>query len=178
MLRNRKIKRNWNNEDITLLVWLVCKLIQRLGLSHHSLLVPFLLFSKKNIGSLSQLSSQAPHGKSANSAGLALRRSSWSPTNGPSWSPNFSVKPSDVIRRLTGNWSPNASMKETLVRTRSSAQPSSAENTGTASSTLQSKRGPGPCRRIEGSYNMCWSWKALRSGLKSLSLWRGGPKTP
>jgi len=36
MVRNRKIKRNWNSEDITLLVWLVCRRIEQQGLAHHS----------------------------------------------------------------------------------------------------------------------------------------------
>jgi hypothetical protein len=39
MLRNRKIKRNWNNDDITLLVWLVSQQIDLSNLSHFDLLV-------------------------------------------------------------------------------------------------------------------------------------------
>jgi hypothetical protein len=52
MLRNHKIKRNWNNEDITLLVWLVCKQIEHRGFTHFSELVPSLLFRKGGTGSL------------------------------------------------------------------------------------------------------------------------------
>lgn len=36
MLRNKKIKRNWNNEDISLLVWVVSKRMEIQALSHFS----------------------------------------------------------------------------------------------------------------------------------------------
>jgi hypothetical protein len=74
MLRNRKIKQNWNNEDITLLVWLVSRRIELLSLSHFSELVQTFLFSKSMIGSLYRPSSQAPPGRSASTAGLASKR--------------------------------------------------------------------------------------------------------
>ena len=46
MLRNRKIKRNWNNEDIALLIWLVSKRLQLARLTHFNELVTTNLFSK------------------------------------------------------------------------------------------------------------------------------------
>jgi len=39
MLRNRKVKRNWNTEDITLLVWLVSKCLELRTISHFSEMV-------------------------------------------------------------------------------------------------------------------------------------------
>lgn len=71
MLRNKKIKRNWNNEDITLLVWLVSKLIEIRGLTHFSELVQTILFRKRKIGNIFPASSLARLGKNANSDGLA-----------------------------------------------------------------------------------------------------------
>lgn len=74
MLRNRKIKRNWNSEDITLLVWLVCKRLEQQTLAHHSQLVPPPSFRKTKTGSLSPPSSQAPRPRSASSDGSASKR--------------------------------------------------------------------------------------------------------
>lgn len=74
MLRNRKIKRNWNSEDITLLVWLVCKRLEQQALAHHSQLVPPPSFRKTKTGSLSPPSSQAPRPRSASSDGSASKR--------------------------------------------------------------------------------------------------------
>lgn len=74
MLRNRKIKRNWNNEDISLLVWLVSKQIERRELHHFSELVKSILFRKNPIGNTFHNSSQDLLGKSVNSDGLVLRR--------------------------------------------------------------------------------------------------------
>lgn len=52
MLRNRKIKINWNNQDITLLIWLVSQRIAAKQLTHFSLMVLINLQSKHRIGSL------------------------------------------------------------------------------------------------------------------------------
>lgn len=52
MLRNKKIKRNWNGDDISLLVWLVSQRLRLKDLIHFSDLVPTILFSKKKIGNI------------------------------------------------------------------------------------------------------------------------------
>ena len=52
MIRNRKIKRNWNNDDITLLIWAVSKRIEANNLDNFVNLVTTILFRRKKIGNL------------------------------------------------------------------------------------------------------------------------------
>jgi hypothetical protein len=75
MLRNKKIKRNWNGEDISLLVWTVSKRLELSHLTHFSEFVTTFLFSKKKTGNSFPHSSLAPAGKNANFDGSASRRS-------------------------------------------------------------------------------------------------------
>ena len=178
MLRNRKIKRNWNAEDLTLLVWAISQRIQEKGLSHFSEMVLFFLFSRGRTGSLSHRWFRAVAGRSVNLDGWDSKKFAWSPINGRRQSHGYSQRHSFNRANLTGKQFRNYYMNETPPKTRSFAHPSSAGNIGTASSTPTSTKDPGLLRKIEGCLNMFWNLRAPRSGHRSPSSWQGELKMP
>lgn len=177
MLRNRKIKRNWNGEDLTLLVWAVSQRLQQQGLAHFAEMVYPFLCSKGKIGSSSQDWSQAAAGRSASLDGWALRRSVWSLISGPKPSHGYLQKQLHNRVARTGNWSPNCYMNGTPPGIRSFARPSSAENTGTASSIQTYTRDPGHPKKTGDFWSMYWNYKERRSGRRLPSSWQAGQKT-
>ena len=171
MLRNRKIKRNWNNEDISLLVWLVSKQIERRELHHFSELVKSILFRKNPIGNTFHNSSQEKKKKSVNSDGLVLRRLNQSHINGQKYSLNCQPKPQLRMTGLTGNQSHKSYISAILQKIKFLGQQNSVDNIGTVFSILTFKKVLGLSKRIEGFQNMFSNFRAPKNGLKYLNLW-------
>lgn len=170
MLRNRKIKRNWNNEDIALLIWLVSKRLELTRLAHFNELVTSNLFSKKLIGSLYQHWFQGRHGKSASSDGWALRRWSWLLINGQNNRKDFFERLLDQSIKLTGNSSQKNYMRKIHREAKYFVLPSNAGNIGIVFSILPSKKVLGPFKKTESYWNMSCSYKDQRNGQRFPSL--------
>lgn len=172
MLRNKKIKRNWNNEDISLLVWVVSKRMEIQALSHFSEFVSTILFRPRKIGNSFQNSSPGPPGRNANLGGSVSRKSNQSPINGPKINPNFLATSQLRIPKLTGNWSLKNFIKKIPQKSKFSEQLSNAGNTGIVFSTPIFKKVLGPYSKIEDFFNMFSNSRGPKNGLKSLSLWK------
>jgi len=50
MIKNNKIKKNWSEDDLQILVWLMSKYLQTRGIESHEAMVDIFLFRRSQIG--------------------------------------------------------------------------------------------------------------------------------